>query len=69
MDYGRLIRVRKYAGDPWVAYIVALAEPDRALELIRSQVAAPDDQVEDLGRVTAALLIAIKLGTGQYMRA
>ena len=69
MDYGRLIRVRKYEGDPWVAYIVALADPDKAIELIRSHVAGPDDQVEDLGRVTDSLLMALKLGTGQYMSA
>ncbi len=70
MQNGRLIRVGKYRGDPSrVAYIVALAEPTKAIELIRAQAATPGDEIEDLGRVSNALLLALSLGTGQFMRA
>jgi hypothetical protein len=67
---GRLIRVSKYRGDPHaVAYIVALADPAKAIALIRAQAATPGDEVEDLGRVSDALLVSLNLGTGQFMRA
>ena len=61
--------MRKYRDDPnRVAYIVALADAARAMELIRAQAAAPGDDVEDLGRVSEALLMTLNLGTGQFMR-
>ncbi len=70
MQNGRLIRVSKYRGDPHaVAYIVALADPVKAMALIREQPAAPGDEVDDLGRVSNMLLISLNLGTGQFMRA
>ena len=70
MANGRLIRVSKYRGDPdAVAYVVALADAAGAVELIRAQASVPGDEIEDLGRVTDALLTALKLGTGQFMRA
>jgi hypothetical protein len=68
MHNGRLIRVSKYRGDPRASsYIVAIAEAAKAIELIRRQASTPGDDVEDLGRVSDALLIALKLGTGQFM--
>ena len=70
MDYGRLVRVSKHRGDPKaVSYIVAVAEAGRAIELIRSQAADPDDEVEDLGRVSDTLIEALRLGSGRFMRA
>jgi hypothetical protein len=70
MHYGRLIRVSRYRGDPRaIAYIVAVAESADAVELIRTQVAAADDEVEDLGRVSDALLVSLKLESGQFMPA
>jgi len=70
MHYGRLIRVSKYRGDPHaVACIVAVADPAKAIELIRTQAATPDDEIEDFGRVSDALLTALNLGTAQFMRA
>jgi hypothetical protein len=70
MDYGRLIRVRKHRGDSGtVAYIVALPDSAQAIELIRAKIAAPDDTVEDLGRVSDQLLIAMKLQPGDFTRA
>lgn len=70
MDYGRLIRVNKPHGDGnSVAYIVALPDAAEAARLIANQVAEPGDTVEDLGRVSDALLIAMKLQPGDFVRA
>jgi hypothetical protein len=70
MHDGRLIRVSKYWRDPYaVAYIVAIADPAKAIELIRGQATVPGDEVEDLGRVSDALIESLHLGSGQYKRA
>jgi len=67
---GRLIRVSRYRGDPqMVAYIVAVANPAEAIDLIRSKVATLEDEVEDLGRVSNALLNALNLRSGDFIRA
>jgi hypothetical protein len=68
MHNGRLIRVSKYRGDPHAtSYIVAIAEPAKAMELIQAQASVPGDDVEDLGRVSDSLLTVLKLGTGQFI--
>jgi hypothetical protein len=36
-----------------ISYIVAVADPTESIALIRAQVAGPDDDIEDLGRVLA----------------
>jgi len=70
MGTGRLIRVEKYRSDPKaVAYIVAIADPDEAIALIRKNAAASDDEVRDLGRVSDALLNSLKLQAGEFIRA
>jgi hypothetical protein len=70
MGYGRLIRVNKRHGDPkGIAYIVALSEPARAIDLIRTKAADPSDQIVDLGRVSDELLTAMKLQSGEFIRA
>jgi hypothetical protein len=70
MDYGRLIRVNKVPGDGnAVAYIVALRNSAEAVKLILNRVAEPGDTVEDLGRVSDALLTAMKLLPGDFTRA
>jgi hypothetical protein len=70
MERGRLIRIGKFPGDTkGVAYIVAIADPAGAMALIRGKVANPEDDVEDLGRVSEALLVAMNLQPGQYKRA
>ncbi len=67
MERGRLIRVGKYRGDPnAVAYIVALLDPVAAIDLIRKKAAAPDDLIEDVGRVSDALLTALNLLPGDF---
>jgi hypothetical protein len=70
MEFGRLIRVRKSDGDPkGVAYIVAVQEPIAAIRLIQRQVAEPHDRIEDLGRVSDALLKTLGLSEGEFVRA
>jgi len=70
MEFGRLIRTSKFRGAPRaIAYIVAIAEPEKAIALIRNVIAEPEDEVEDLGRVSDALLISLKLEPGEFARA
>jgi hypothetical protein len=70
MSEGRLIRVGKNRGDvKAVCYIVAIENAVEALALIRSQASTPNDEIEDLGRVSRELLVALRLGCGQFMRA
>jgi hypothetical protein len=70
MGTGRLIRVEKYRGDPKaVAFIVAIADPDAAVALIREKAAAPGDEIRDMGRVSDALLNSLKLTAGEFIRA
>ena len=69
MHGGRLVRVTKGPGDPCtVAYIVALADPAKAIALIRAHAATAGDEIQDLGRVSDALLVTLNLGTGQFKR-
>ena len=70
MDFGRLIRVSKCRGDRGgIAYIIAVSDPAKAIALIRTEVADPGDDVQDLGRVSDALIATLQLGPGQYKRA
>jgi hypothetical protein len=65
---GRLVRVRKYRGDPkGISYIVAAPDKAQALEIITSQAASLIDDIEDLGRVSEALITAMHLQPGQFM--
>jgi hypothetical protein len=72
---GRLVRVGKYAGDrEAVVYVVAIAAANRAIALINRAVVRPSGQgddlrIEDLGRVSEALLEALGLSAGEFTRA
>jgi hypothetical protein len=69
MGEGRLIRVSKFPGDrEAVAYLVAVSEKDKAIDLIRSKFDSSGEQVEDLGRVSEALLTAMSLAPGEVVR-
>ena len=69
MDDGRLIRVEKYRGDAnSVAYIVAIANPSKAVDLIREKAADAADEIQDLGRVSAALVTALDLLPSEFIR-
>jgi hypothetical protein len=68
MYEGRLIRVSKFRGDPKAAsYLVAMADKAGAVELITRQAAKLGDDVEDLGRVSEALLTTMSLRPGQFI--
>ena len=47
---------------------VAEPEADKAIEILRIALARPNDEYEDLGRVTDALLNALRLQPGQFAR-
>lgn len=64
---GRLIRVGGYRGDVRSAtYIVAVAEGEKAIELIRDNVAKLGDDITDLGRVSAELLKVLAIEPGDF---
>ncbi len=78
--FGRLVRVSRFRGDRHaVAYIVAIANPDDAMDVIRTKTAEPgyiiedyiieDLIIEDLGRVSDALLRSLNLSSGEFVRA
>ena len=70
MEDGRLIRVGKYRGDAnAIIYIVAISNPTKAVDRIRDNTANTADEIQDLGRVSANLLAALKLLPGEYIRA
>jgi hypothetical protein len=71
MEYGRLIRVRKPDAPVFdaIAYVVAIPDAREAIDLVRRDATDPDIEIEDMGRVSEALLRAMKLQPGQYMRA
>lgn len=69
MGEGRLIRVRKYRGDvKTIAYLVALSDRAEAIALIQQMAADSEDDVEDLGRVSEALLSALAVPNGGFIR-
>lgn len=68
MTEGRLIRVSRFRGDPKAAsYLVAVPNKGEAVDLIVSQAANPGDDVEDLGRVSEALITTMRLPAGQFI--
>jgi hypothetical protein len=67
MEFGRLIRAK--CGLKLTAYIVALADPAAAIDLIRKRVGSPDDAIQDVGRVSDDLLRYLDLRSGEFMRA
>jgi hypothetical protein len=69
MHSGRFIRVSKFRGDLSPAlYVVAIADPSEAIVLVRAQAAHPGHEVDDVGRVSDALLESMNLASGQYKR-
>jgi hypothetical protein len=69
MAVGRVIRVRKYRSDMDAAiYVVAAAERDKAVGILQSNLSRPDDEYEDLGRVSDKLISALNLKPGEFAR-
>lgn len=68
--WGRLIRVGKYRGDrEAVSYLVAAPEGDDAIKLVQNKLGLVGHTVDDLGRVSEALLQGLKLSAGEIVRA
>jgi hypothetical protein len=69
MGFGRLIRVRAHRRDPQATiYVVAEPEVDKAIGILKTALARPFDDYEDLGRVTDSLLNALSLQPGTFTR-
>jgi hypothetical protein len=66
--FGRLIRVGNRRAEADTVYVVAEADPAKAADIIRNNVAGPHAELEDLGRVNAKLLEALSLKPGQFTR-
>jgi hypothetical protein len=49
-------------------YVVAEADPQRAIDILKAALARPADEYEDLGRVRDILLKALSLSPGQVAR-
>jgi hypothetical protein len=63
------VRKSKFRSDQNATfYIVAVADADRTVQIIRSKIADLTDDVEDLGRVSQALVRALKLASGEFAR-
>jgi hypothetical protein len=69
MEDGGLIRTRLGGAAGQIAYVVAVSGAQAAIDLIRRKATQRGVEIEDLGRVSSALLTAMKLQPGQYMRA
>ena len=70
MGYGRLIKVRTYRADPEATiYVVAEPELEKAINILKTALARPDDDYEDLGRVSESLVTALSLQPGMFIRA
>ncbi len=70
MEFGRLIRVKSWRGDPQsVIYVVAEADAAKAIDIIKTAGIGAGGDFEDLGRVTDSLLTALALQPGQFTRA
>jgi hypothetical protein len=69
MTNGRLIRIRTHRSDAdAIIYVVAEPESDKAIAILKRALSRPEDEYEDLGRVTDTLLTALSLQPGQFAR-
>ena len=69
MGFGRLIRVRAHRRDPdSTIYVVAEAEVEKAIQILKIALVRPQDEYEDLGRVTDILLNTLGLQPGKFAR-
>ena len=65
----RFVRASKFRSDENATlYVVAVSEPNHAIEIVRGKVADFSDDVEDLGRVSRALVRALDLAPGNFIR-
>jgi hypothetical protein len=64
---GRLIRVSKNGDKPAASYIVYETDQATAIEIVRKAVCGPDDDIQDLGRVSEELLKAMSVEPGTFL--
>ena len=70
MTNGRLIRIRTARSDAAaVIYVVAEPEREKAIAILKHALSRPEDEYEDLGRVTDTVLAALAIQPGQITRA
>jgi hypothetical protein len=67
MGPGRLIRVSKSGDKPAASYIVNETDQAAAIEIVRKAVCGPDDDIQDLGRVSEELLKAMSVEPGKFV--
>jgi hypothetical protein len=69
MEFGRLIRVRAHRRDAEATiYVVAESDVEKAIALLKKEIARPLDEYEDLGRVKGTVLNTLGLQPGQFSR-
>ena len=61
-----MIRVIKSGEKPAASYIVNETDQATAIEIVRKAVCNPDDDVQDLGRVSEELLKAMSVAPGKF---
>jgi hypothetical protein len=67
--FGRLIRVQAHRSDPHATiYVVADPEVNQAIDILKTALARPDYDYEDLGRVSDSLIDALSLQPGMFTR-
>jgi hypothetical protein len=50
-------------------YVVAVADPAEAIDLLKARLGASSDQLEDGGRVSGSLIEALGVLPGEFIRA
>jgi hypothetical protein len=69
MLLGRLVRVSRFKGAPNPAmYVVAESDPDKALAIVKEQLANKEFEYEDVGQVSQQLLNALNLKPGDIAK-
>jgi hypothetical protein len=69
MGFGRLIKVREHRSDQAATiYVVAEPEVEKAIDILKIALVRPNDEYEDLGRVSDTLLNTLSLKPGQFTR-
>jgi hypothetical protein len=70
-EYGRMVKVTPPASggedDEAVLYIVATGDPDEAMRLVRKEIGI-GSKIEDVGRVSQQLLVALWIEPGEVKR-
>ena len=72
MGFGRLVKVKSASSDgayATVGYLVAEQDPNRAVKIVRCEIAGPVDEIVAVSRVSEELLDALHIAPGEFRRA